>query len=111
MAVQPGLCRTWSKTPKTGFLTTRLIVCLKMLEIRNRPGRLEAPLIALATSVRPCRSAPLFSHMLKAGFLMKLLTLVLCFVLEAFFLYPNLFLRAYKADVGYFLKCHVDFMS
>ena len=25
MAVQPGLCRTWSKTPKTGFLTTRLI--------------------------------------------------------------------------------------
>ena len=25
MAVQPGLCVTWSKTPKTGFLTTRLI--------------------------------------------------------------------------------------
>ena len=25
MAVQPGLCRTWSETPKTGFLTTRLI--------------------------------------------------------------------------------------
>ena len=25
VAVQPGLCRTWSKTPKTGFLTTRLI--------------------------------------------------------------------------------------
>ena len=24
-AVQPGLCRTWSETPKTGFLTTRLI--------------------------------------------------------------------------------------
>ena len=24
VAVQPGLCRTWSKTPKTGFLTTRL---------------------------------------------------------------------------------------
>ena len=23
--VQPGLCRTWSQTPKTGFLTTRLI--------------------------------------------------------------------------------------
>ena len=22
--VQPGLCRTWSETPKTGFLTTRL---------------------------------------------------------------------------------------
>ena len=28
MAVQPGLCRTWSETPKTGFLTTRLI-CLR----------------------------------------------------------------------------------
>ena len=25
MAVQPGLCRTWSEIPKTGFLTTRLI--------------------------------------------------------------------------------------
>ena len=24
MAVQPGLCRTWSETPKTGFLRTRL---------------------------------------------------------------------------------------
>ena len=23
-ALQPGLCRTWSETPKTGFLTTRL---------------------------------------------------------------------------------------
>ena len=28
VAVQPGLCRTWSKTPKTGFLTTRLILKL-----------------------------------------------------------------------------------
>ena len=29
MAVNPGLCRTWSKIPKTGFLTTRLILgCL-----------------------------------------------------------------------------------
>ena len=26
MVVQPGLCRTWSETPKTGFLTTRLIL-------------------------------------------------------------------------------------
>ena len=25
VAVQPGLYRTWSETPKTGFLTTRLI--------------------------------------------------------------------------------------
>ena len=25
VALQPGLCRTWSKTPKTDFLTTRLI--------------------------------------------------------------------------------------
>ena len=24
VAVQPGLCETWSETPKTGFLTTRL---------------------------------------------------------------------------------------
>ena len=25
VAVQPGLCGTWSETPKTGFLTTRLV--------------------------------------------------------------------------------------
>ena len=25
VTVQPGLCWTWSETPKTGFLTTRLI--------------------------------------------------------------------------------------
>ena len=25
VAVQPGLCGAWSETPKTGFLTTRLI--------------------------------------------------------------------------------------
>ena len=25
MVVEPGLCGTWSETPKTGFLTTRLI--------------------------------------------------------------------------------------
>ena len=25
VVVQPGLCRTWSEIPKTGFLTTRLI--------------------------------------------------------------------------------------
>ena len=25
VAAQPGLCGTWSETPKTGFLTTRLI--------------------------------------------------------------------------------------
>ena len=26
VAVQTGLCQTWSETPKTGFLTTRLIL-------------------------------------------------------------------------------------
>ena len=31
VAVQPGLCRAWSETPKTGFLTTRLICILTEL--------------------------------------------------------------------------------
>ena len=30
--VQPGLCRTWSETPKTGFLKTRLICLLSSIE-------------------------------------------------------------------------------
>ena len=33
MAVQAGLCRTWSEAPKTGFLRTRLI--FSMLEFRE----------------------------------------------------------------------------
>ena len=28
VTVQPSLCRTWSETPKNGFLTTRLILIL-----------------------------------------------------------------------------------
>ena len=28
VAVRPGLCRTWSEIPKTGFLRTRLISCV-----------------------------------------------------------------------------------
>ena len=27
MAIQPGLCRTWSETLKTGFLVSLLILC------------------------------------------------------------------------------------
>ena len=38
VAVQPGLCRTWSETPKTGFLSTRLISCLnKTVDPRSQP--------------------------------------------------------------------------
>ena len=33
VTAQPSLCRTRSETPKTGFLRTRLILCLYRLEI------------------------------------------------------------------------------
>ena len=33
VAVQPGLCRTWSETPKTGFLTMRLISPVYIVDI------------------------------------------------------------------------------
>ena len=36
--VPPGLCRTWSETPKTGFLTSRLIY-------RFSPGCICTPLL------------------------------------------------------------------
>ena len=35
MAVQPCLCRTWSETPKTGFLTTRLKLSLNYPQISS----------------------------------------------------------------------------
>ena len=35
VVVQPGLCRTWSETPKTGFLTTRLI--FSSVKVVERP--------------------------------------------------------------------------
>ena len=33
VVVQPGLCRTWSETPKTGFLRTRLILLWQSLSL------------------------------------------------------------------------------
>ena len=36
VVVQPGLCRTLSETPKTGFLTTRLIILrIKMVFLKT----------------------------------------------------------------------------
>ena len=35
VTVQPGLCRTWSEPPKTGFLTTRLIYLLDFESVRD----------------------------------------------------------------------------
>ena len=40
MAAQPGMCRTWSETPKTGFLTTRLIGDL----VHKEKSAVNAPL-------------------------------------------------------------------
>ena len=40
VVVEPGLCWTWSETPKTGFLTTRLILgrdVIKTLQTKYLP--------------------------------------------------------------------------
>ena len=42
VVVQPGLCRTWSETPKTGFLTTRLIYSLRGVRIAQSVARLDS---------------------------------------------------------------------
>ena len=39
VAVQPGLCGTWSETPKTGFLTTRLIFSKQKKKGADQPAR------------------------------------------------------------------------
>ena len=36
MTVQPGLCRTWSETPKTGFLASRLIIITRKITLQNK---------------------------------------------------------------------------
>ena len=38
VAVQTGLCRTWSETPKTGFLTTRLNSLAEKGQYLRGPG-------------------------------------------------------------------------
>ena len=54
MAVQPGLCETWSETPKTGFLTTRLKFCgpRNLVEVKSmqRPGN-----EAIRTQIQPSK--------------------------------------------------------
>ena len=41
VAVQPGLCRNWSETPKTVFLTTRLIWKLKTDQTGQLPRLIQ----------------------------------------------------------------------
>ena len=45
MAIHPGRCRTWSETPKTGFLMTQLL-CLggSMTKPRKEPVYLAVAL-------------------------------------------------------------------
>ena len=49
VAVQPGLCGTWSETPKTGFLTTRLILECSRLHLASVAGPTSLCLIWLDT--------------------------------------------------------------
>ena len=46
VVVQPGLCGAWSETPKTGFLTTRLIygICSNSLNRVSTTGINKNPL-------------------------------------------------------------------
>ena len=80
VAVQPGLCRTWSETPKTGFLTTRLKCRGRQLILgRLRPSSQLTSTKVLsqfaALTDAPCIpsiSSPMDGHQ-KFGFLSHLL--------------------------------------
>ena len=57
VAVQPGLCRTWSETPKTVFPTTRLIImfqfdrtALDIAVINGRPDIVQIIQLAQVTA-------------------------------------------------------------
>ena len=41
MAVQPGLCRTWSETSKTGFLMTTLLLYFQSVEGEHHEKAVE----------------------------------------------------------------------
>ena len=57
MVVQPGLCGTWSETPKTGFLTTRLISsnC-------DKDGKVHLPVFPPVDQTHPSVSARMHVH-------------------------------------------------
>ena len=105
MAVQPGLCRTWSETPKTGFLTTRLkyiklimywascaqslrCACAHLIEAmtrnRHNQNRSWAFLMRIAnTQIRPLWK----THIV--GYLMMKLTLTKTFIWWLLYLSEN----------------------
>ena len=71
-AVQPGLCRTWSETPKTGFLRTRLI-CFVLFCCCLTSQLTAMVMLRLLPSIRitcPCNEHPLTPHVYieKVGF-------------------------------------------
>ena len=61
VVVQPGLCGTWSETPKTGFLRTRLILYMisPVCIIRMKDRLAGQPLDILYRSTYACLSADL----------------------------------------------------
>ena len=62
MAVQPGLCRTWSETPKTGFLTTGLIITSLTPVLRyDKSNRKGGPTLDLEMSVLLSSKCKLFN--------------------------------------------------
>ena len=56
VAVQPGLCRTRSKTPKTGFLTTRLKLSMDRNNFKFLHQYLNVPTSAVHFVIQACAS-------------------------------------------------------
>ena len=57
VAVQYGLCLTWSETQKTGFLTTRSILQMSMIEPAlkdEKATRRRAGFVGMAVVVEGC---------------------------------------------------------
>ena len=52
MAVQLGLCQTWSETPKTGFLTSRLTCFQSILQQQQHFQRHPAPVPIIISTVK-----------------------------------------------------------
>ena len=81
VAVQPGLCRTWSETPKTCFLTARLIYTRDQVSTYSTTGSLVIHWVSPRAGMYTCLSRHFFCFLLWGGSYSNILVFLLLFLM------------------------------